>query len=89
MIIAIDLSGLVVLVGGDRVWELQNLLGPGECLADYIEYSRTGFPEKPGIYRCTIEYYFHQGYLDGYMCDSECDWGVVGRDVEEITIADK
>lgn len=89
IIVAVDINGHPTLVGGDGVWKLQNYLGPDEGLAEYIEYDNHGFPEDAGIYRCTIEYYFNQGYFEGYSCDSESDWGVVCHEAEKITIEDK
>lgn len=42
----------------------------GEFLSDN---NFTNIPQEPGIYNCDIEYWFSQGYLDGYPCDSESD----------------
>jgi hypothetical protein len=31
-------------------------------------------PTEKGIYLCWIEFYFEQGYSDGYKADGESDW---------------
>ena len=31
-------------------------------------------PTQRGIYLCWIEFYFEQGYSDGYKADGESDW---------------
>jgi hypothetical protein len=31
-------------------------------------------PTKKGIYLCQIDFYFEQGYSDGYKADGESDW---------------
>lgn len=34
-----------------------------------------GVPKEPGVYQCECEFYFIQGYYDGYPADGESDWG--------------
>jgi hypothetical protein len=31
-------------------------------------------PPEPGIYLCDVDFYFEQGYCDGYRADGESDW---------------
>jgi len=31
-------------------------------------------PKKTGVYICNVEFYFHQGYFEGYKADGESDW---------------
>lgn len=31
-------------------------------------------PSEPGIYLCHVDFYFEQGYFDGYEADGESDW---------------
>lgn len=31
-------------------------------------------PTEKGIYLCQIDFYFEQGYSDGYKADGESDW---------------
>ncbi len=33
-----------------------------------------GVPDKPGVYNCTVNFEFHQGYFEGYRADGESDW---------------
>jgi len=33
-----------------------------------------GVPKEPGIYHCTVDFYFQQGYFEGYKADGESDW---------------
>ena len=33
-----------------------------------------GVPETTGLYLCTVEFHFEQGYADGYKADGESDW---------------
>lgn len=33
-----------------------------------------GLPTEPGVYRCTVEFWYSQGYFEGYPADSESDW---------------
>jgi len=31
-------------------------------------------PEKPGVYLCRVEFFFQQGYSEGYQADGESEW---------------
>ena len=31
-------------------------------------------PSEPGIYICDVDFYFEQGYCDGYEADGESEW---------------
>jgi hypothetical protein len=33
-----------------------------------------GVPDASGLYLCTVEFHFEQGYADGYKADGESDW---------------
>jgi len=33
-----------------------------------------GVPKEPGIYHCTVDFYFEQGYFEGHEADGESDW---------------
>ena len=91
IIVAIDITGFVTLIGGESVWALHHTLGQ-ESIMEYMSWDgedRKGFPEEPGIYRCTIDYIFHQGYFEGYPCDGESDWEIVARDFERIDLPAK
>ncbi len=78
-VIGVGLHGEIMLIGGPHVWQVQTFFPEG--IEDYLPYwdgeeenpDRCGFPTEPGVYRCTIEYIFVQGYFEGYMCDSESD----------------
>lgn len=96
IIIAVSIHGDVTLVGGPNVWEAEHFIGE-VGVNEYFEPSynddekedRHGFPEQRGLYRCTIEYIFEQGYFEGWKCDSESTWDILCSDVEEITIPEK
>jgi hypothetical protein len=34
-------------------------------------------PTQKGIYLCLIDFYFEQGYFEGYKADGESDWEYV------------
>lgn len=72
----------VILVGDQQLLKLMD----GDLFEDNCAGNdRESFPKKPGIYRATVEYYFQQGYSDGYIADGESDWDFVLKDVVEIT----
>lgn len=56
----------------------------GHCLAD-IECK--GFPQEAGVYLCTIERHFEQGWSEGYPADGESDYWVVLRDVRKVDLS--
>ena len=31
-------------------------------------------PKETGVYICNVEFYFHQGYFEGYKANGESDW---------------
>ncbi len=33
-----------------------------------------GVPQTTGLYLCTVEFHFSQGYFEGYRNDGENDW---------------
>lgn len=43
-----------------------------------------GVPEKKGIYLCDIDFYFEQGYCDGFKADGESDWEYKIVNVESL-----
>ena len=91
IILAVDLHGTVSLIGGPNIWELDKCLGD-MSVHEYFGFDddgnedRIGFPEKAGIYRCTVDFWYEQGYFEGYACDSESDWGISVRDVKRIEV---
>ncbi len=95
IIIAVSLDGYVILVGGEQVWELKHYLG--EDINDFLPWDKedltekknNGFPIRAGVYRCTIEYHFEQGYFEGYTCDSESSWDVYATNIERVIPEDK
>ena len=36
-----------------------------------------GVPKEPGVYHCTVSFYFEQGYFEGYKADGESSWEFV------------
>lgn len=61
-----------VLISGDP--ELIKFM-EGDLFEDNCAWGKLeGWPTEPGVYVGTIEYYFEQGYYDGYMADSESEW---------------
>ncbi len=93
--IAVDLHGWISLVGGPDVWRLENMVAdginehlPSQWGSKEDEEDRAGFPARRGLYRCTIEYIYEQGYFEGYACDSESDVYVNCLNVEEIPLPD-
>lgn len=65
-------SGLRVLVCGDP--ELCKWMD-GDLFDDNsLMVSLKTFPDEPGVYIGTIEYWFQQGYSDGYPADGESDF---------------
>ena len=91
IIIAVDLQGFVVVVDGPNVDECVVLIGEDVTVNDYfgMEGERYGFPEEHGIYSCTIEVIFTQGYFEGYPCDSESDWDIQASDVQKLAVCNK
>src|SRR3990172_568489 len=61
-------NDLAYLVEGDEEL-LKGMDGP--VLEDNLFRS---VPEKPGIYLCRVEFFFQQGYCDGYQADGESEW---------------
>lgn len=46
----------------------------GSCCEDN---SFKKIPQRTGVYLCIVDYYFEQGYCDGYRADDESDWKFV------------
>lgn len=44
------------------------------------------YPKGPGVYICTIEFWFEQGYFEGYKADGESEWDFIPVDVREINL---
>ncbi len=81
-IFAVAAGGSPILVIGHP--DLKNIMdGPW-----FEENSQSidDFPTKPGVYRCTIEYYFQMGYYEGYPAPGESDWDLKPVDIQEIVI---
>lgn len=95
IIIAVSVHGDVTLISGPNVWELDNFVGD-MSVNEYFpscwhsgeeeEEDRNGFPSKRGVYCCTIITVFHQGYFEGYACDSESDWDIICDHAEKIEL---
>lgn len=83
VIFGVSTSGLHFLISGDD--ELKQFMD-GSLFEDNSQ-SIEKFPTKPGVYRCTIEYWFEQGYFEGWRADGESEWDFVPSDIEEIDIS--
>ena len=38
---------------------------------------------EPGIYHCRVDFYFQQGYFEGYQADGESDWEFIVTSAEQ------
>lgn len=56
----------------------------GHCIADVL---CEGCPQEAGIYVCTIERHFEQGYSEGYKADGESDYWIVLTDVRKVDVS--
>lgn len=45
-------------------------------------------PSEKGIYLCQVDFYFEQGYSDGYEADGESDWEYKIVKANPLTIPD-
>lgn len=44
------------------------------------------FPTQPGVYTCSIEYWFDQGYFEGWRTDGESEWDFVPSNIKRVEI---
>ena len=66
------ISGTTHLLDGPR--DLMDLMD-GDCLDDAcMDEGRKTLPTDPGVYSATIEYWFQQGYFEGYPAPGESDY---------------
>jgi hypothetical protein len=64
--------GTTHLLDGPR--DLMDLMD-GDCLDDAcMDEGRKTLPTDPGVYSATIEYWFQQGYFEGYPAPGESDY---------------
>ena len=80
--VSADRGGPFLIFGADDLKQIMD----GEHFEDNSPYSFKLFPTKPGVYRCTIEYYFAPGYFEGYPPPGESDWDLKPVDIQEIEI---
>jgi hypothetical protein len=40
-------------------------------------YWFNSIPLEPGVYHCLVDFYFEQGYFEGYKADGESNWEFV------------
>jgi hypothetical protein len=79
-IVAVTPGGLHLLVGGDP--ELIKYMD-GDMFEDNSPDLET-FPTEPGVYVGTVEYWFQQGYFEGYPADGESDIEYAFSDYRKI-----
>lgn len=51
--------------------EIESLIDGYNCDDNYID----NVPIEKGVYECNAEFWFEQGYCDGYPADGESEWG--------------
>ena len=53
------------------------------CFCEDNEFSKWHEGKEPGIYHCTVDFYFEQGYFEGYKADGESSWEFIVTRVEK------
>lgn len=81
-LIGVSSTGLRFLIAGDK--KLKQFMD-GCCFEDNTQ-SIEQFPTEPGVYSCTIRYWFQQGYADGWKADGESEWDFVPSDIEPLSL---
>lgn len=54
---------------------------------DVEDNNFTNVPDKPGIYNCRVEFWFEQGYFEGYPANGENDWEFRIISAERINVS--
>ena len=80
--IGVSLDGWPFLIKGDP--ELVKLMD-GASFADNSQ-SIEEFPKKAGVYICTIEFWFEQGYFEGWEAYGESEWDFIPINIKEIEV---
>lgn len=83
-VIAVTPSDLVVLVDGSP--ELVKLMDGAIFDDNSFPETLKRFPHEPGVYLVTIEYWFEQGYFEGYKADGESDLDFAPADIRKIDV---
>lgn len=65
------------------------LLAPDNALADMDgpfcqDNSFENIPVIPGVYLCSVDFYFYQGYYEGYKAYGESSWKYVITNSESL-----
>lgn len=55
-------------------------------ISDCWSSGNDSFPKVPGVYKCDILIDYHQGYYEGYPCDSESDWDFIAENVKKLNL---
>ena len=80
VIIGVSASGGQFLISGDD--KLKELMD-GEAFEDNAQ-SLDKYPTEPGVYRCTLEFWFERGTHEGWDAPGESEWDFVPVNIEEI-----
>lgn len=71
-LVAVGFNGTAILVEYPK--DMVNWLLESDWMD---EFDWKGIPDKAGLYKCKVTFWFDQGYIDGYPCDSENSWGFI------------
>lgn len=82
VILGVSIFGGAFVINGSE--ELAKILD-GPMIEDNTQ-SLDKYPTKPGIYRCSMEYWFEQGYNEGWIAHGESEWDLIPVKVERISL---
>lgn len=81
-IIAVAADGIPFVVKGED--DLIKYLDG--CWIEDNTQSLDKYPSKPGVYRCTIEFWFEKGTFEGWDAPGESEWDFIPVEIEEIPL---
>lgn len=83
-LIAITFNELRVLVDGDP--ELKKMMDGSLFDDNCLGTELPSFPKAPGVYLATVEFWFEQGYYDGYKAPGESDYDFILSNVRKVAV---
>lgn len=84
VILGVSIFGALFVISGPE--DLSQVLD-GEMIEDNTQ-SLGKYPAEPGVYRCSIEYWFEQGYYEGWPANGESEWDLIPINVEPVSLGE-